>query len=368
MENFLIGMIALLIIIIFAQNMRYFNMKFLLNRTNDINNRMIKISEELNNFKDINDLYNELLSQTINLINGAEYGSILIYNKEKDYMEYKACIGHDLEALSLVHLKKEELYLYNTTGLLHPAIIKNPLVFDRSRLKKQNFEELVKSKSLQIKVSLSAPLYINGEFYGLISVDNNLKEDAFDKKDINLIGYICRELEIAIKNVTLMNELTQASMVDKLTNIYNRRYFEEIMENLFNSGEINSKSFTLVMIDLDDFKLINDIYGHKVGDDFLKHFASALKSNIRDGDMAVRYAGDEFILLLNNSNKNDAERVIERIRKSILNFPFKNIKLDFSPGICEYMRDMDSDGIVTAADNNMYEEKRSKKAMFKMPS
>ena len=368
MQYFLIGIITFLMIIIFLQNMRYINMKFLLNRTNDINNSMIKISEELNNFKDINVLYNELLSQTINLINGAECGSILIYNKEKDYMDYKACIGHDLEALSIIHLKKEELYLYDTTGLQRPAIIKNPLLFDKSRLEKQKFEGLVNSKSLGIKVSLSAPLYINGEFYGLISVDNNLKEDAFDKNDIKLIGYICRELEIAIKNVTLMNELKQILMIDKLTNIYNRRYFEEIMGNLFNSSEINNKSFTLVMIDLDDFKLINDIYGHKVGDEFLKYFASALKANIRDVDMAVRYAGDEFILLLSNSNKYEAQRVIERIRESISNFPYENIKLDFSSGICEYTNYMNLDKIVTNADNNMYKEKRSKKSMLKMPS
>lgn len=98
-------------------------------------------------------------------------------------------------------------------------IIINPLLFDQNNLTKGNLNDLTSTNALKIKTSLSAPLTINGEFYGMTNIDNKTRIDAFNKKDIQLITYIARELEIAIKNVTLMNELVDALKIDKLTNI-----------------------------------------------------------------------------------------------------------------------------------------------------
>jgi diguanylate cyclase (GGDEF)-like protein len=361
LEYLLIICLSSLLIVISIQYKKYISIKFVLNRTNEINERMINISEELSQFNDINKLYEQLLNETINLIEGAECGSVLIYNKENDFMDYKACVGYDLTALSNVHLKKEELYLYEKSKLRGADIIINPLMLDQIILAKHNLEEMMNTNALEIKTSLSSPLYINGEFYGLINVDNRRNIDAFNKKDIKLITYITRQLEIAIKNTTLMNELVDALKIDKLTNIYNRRYFEQIMEKMFQSNTSKVNKFSLAMIDLDKFKLINDTYGHKVGDEILIYFARILTNNLGNKDMAVRYAGDEFVLFLNNIDKKSAQVVIARIREAILDYPYEEIQIEFSAGICEYEENMNLDRVLTNADDEMYKEKRNRK-------
>lgn len=362
MVEFFLGIaLAILLGALVLQYQKYVNIKFLLNRTNEINDRMIEISEELSRFENINVLYMKLLHETIDLIEGAECGSILIYNKEKDFMEYKACMGFNEKILKKVRLKKEELFLYETTKLKTPDIIVNPLLYDKNNLSKGNFEDLLSTKALEIKTSLSAPLYIGGEFYGMINVDSKTSVDAFKKNDIKLITYIARELEIAIKNANLMNELVDALKTDKLTNIFNRRYFEEVMNKMLVINRNASKRFTIVMIDLDDFKEINDNCGHKAGDDVLVKFAKVLNNNIREGDMAVRYAGDEFILFLNNVDENGAKVVVSRIRESLRECSFSTKGLEFSAGICEYKDSMSLDKIITLADDEMYREKRNKK-------
>lgn len=327
----------------------------------EINSRMMHISEELINFKDINVLYKELLSETINLIQGAESGSILIYNKKMDYMDYVTCIGYDEEALRKVHFKKEELFLYETTGLKYPDIVKYPISIDEKILDKHNFDDMMKSNSLSIKVCLCAPLYINGEFLGTITVDSKTNENAFDKNDIKLISYISLQLEIAIKNASLMQALEESLRTDKLTNLYNRRYFEETIEKSFINGEFQKRGFSVVMIDLDDFKIINDTYGHKIGDEVLVFFAQIINECIRHGDLAVRYAGDEFVLFLNNTNKAEALNVIDRIREALLSYSNGIINISFSAGICEYSNNISLDKLITIADDNMYIDKRKKK-------
>jgi diguanylate cyclase (GGDEF)-like protein len=357
----LTGIIIVLIALYFRKNKQYIQYKFLYDRTRDINDTLIKVSEELNNFRDIDVLYTHLLENTMNLIEGAQAGSILIYNSEKDYMEYKASIGYNHEELRKLTLKKEELFLYNGNQLKQPRIIRNPVVFDSVNLKKINFEKLMESNSLDIKSTISTPLHVNGEFYGVINVDNKSSEEAFSNNDIKLIKYISRHLEIAIKNVLLMNELKKALRMDKLTNIYNRRHFEELMENMIKDGERGLKNFCLVMIDLDDFKLINDNYGHKLGDEALQFFARILLESASEGDIVARYAGDEFILVVNNMSKEEVWSRISHIRRRISEFSKPEIKLAFSAGICEYEVGYDLDRLVTVADTDMYRDKRKRK-------
>lgn len=337
------------------------NLRFLLEHTEAINDRMIKISEELGEFNDINTLYDKLLKETVDLIEGAESGSILVCNKDTGYMDYKASLGFDMDSLKNVHLKKEELFLYESTELKSADIIINPLQYDKTRLDKGNFEDLLNTNALEIKSVLSAPLYINSEFYGIINVDNKTRTDAFDKKAIKLINYISKELEIAIKNVNLMNELIDALKIDKLTNIFNRRYFEETMENLVGEEPENDVKYALVMIDIDDFKYINDNYGHKRGDEVLIYVADMLTKIIRNGDMAVRYAGDEFILFLNNANEKIAKLVVARINQMLKDEPYKEISITISAGICEFDWKAKLDSVMTKADNDMYKNKREKK-------
>lgn len=361
MVYFLMGCIVFLMLIICILFYRkYSHVKFLYDRTNDINNTMIKVSEELRNFKDLDDLYEQLLNDTLKLINGAENGSILIYNKKNDLLEYKAAVGYDLEHLKRVTFKKEELFLYITNKLMAPDIIRNPRAFDKKYLDPDNYKNLQNNRALEMKVCLSAPLYVDGKFFGIINIDNCTDENAFDKNDIRFIQYICRQLEVAITNAKLMSKYIEALRIDKLTGIYNRRYFEEIIENEIIKAQDSLENQYLVMIDMDNFKGINDNYGHRVGDEVLKYFANLLLNSIGPKDIVARYAGDEFVMVIHGGSMKDVEMRLENIREFLYNNKPNNISIEFSAGICRFERNMSYDKILTCADDNMYAQKRER--------
>lgn len=365
LQVFLITTIILLLFMYFHKYTEYKQVKYLYDKTNDINDTLLKVSEHLFNYKDIDTLYQKLLEDTVRLIKGASLGSILIYNKEKDIMEYKAAYNFNLDELKNIILKKEELFLYKSSGLKQPEIIKNAAKFDSKNVKKENYEMLCRTKSLDIKSTLSCPLYIDNEFYGQINVDNDIDENAFDRKDIRLIQYISRQLEIAIKNTLLMNELVRTTRVDRLTGIFNRRYFEEFMEIEIKKAERYGNTFTLVMIDMDDFKLVNDNYGHNMGDEVLKYFVKVVKEKIRNSDILSRFAGDEFIIILNSSNEKQAGEKITSIRKYLSENPCYDIKIEFSAGACQYKKGMKIKDIINNADIKMYKDKRNRKEILK---
>lgn len=354
------GIIIILFIISIIFYKKYAHVKFLYDSTNDINNTMMKVSEELRNFKDLDDLYMQLLSDTIKLINAAESGSILIYNKNTDLLEYKAAVGYDMENLKKVTFKKEEIFLYRTKKLMAPDIIRNPRLFDKKYIDRENYNNLQNNRALEMKVCLSAPLYVNGKFHGIVNIDNSTDENAFDKNDVRFIQYICRQLEVAITNAKLMSKYIEALRIDKLTGIFNRRYFEEIIEKEIEKAEESIESQYLVMIDMDNFKGINDTYGHRTGDEILTYFAGVLKKGIGPKDIVARYAGDEFVMVIHGGSMDDAEQRINNIREYLNNNKLKNIAIEFSAGICRFEKGMSYDKVITGADDNMYAQKREK--------
>lgn len=351
--------IALLVAYLFVQ---YVRLKRLHERTNKINEIMMSVSQEIDSFKNVEDLYRQLLKHTIRLINAAEIGSILVYDSENDVMKYVAAYGYNMEELRKICLKKEELYLYRYTELKAPYIIKDPKRFDSISIKDSNYKALAQADALNIKATLCAPLYVNNKFYGIINVDNRHKEDAFTKEDIYYIQYICKQLQVAIKNVLLMNDLVKALRYDKLTGIYNRRYFEELMDMEMEKAARYGSNFCLVMIDLDDFKNINDTYGHQVGDRVLKYFANTVRGVIRSSDIVTRYAGDEFIIVVYHSSYEDTLAKVEAIKKQLRDNPYNGeINVSFSAGICQYSDGKTIDNIITCADIEMYKQKRETK-------
>lgn len=358
----IIAALIFMIMVFMLGIIKYKQIKFLYDRTSAINETIMRISEEINSFHDIDELYKQILKDTVNLVECAEAGSILVYNKDKDYMEYKASVYYDLIALKNIFFKKEELFLYKTKALKEADIIANPHKFDKENVRKNNLQKLEASNSLVCKSCISAPLYINGGFYGIINIDCLHSENTFTKRDVRIIQYICRQLEMTIKNVLLVNQLTESLRIDKLTGIYNRRYFEEIVESRLSEAESLGEKFSLVMIDMDNFKSINDNLGHKAGDEALKVFANKILDCLGHKDIAARFAGDEFVIGFYDIDEFEIKRRIEYIRNYFQSDWDKSIKLQFSAGVCTYEKGMDYDKLLVYADKNMYQDKRERKS------
>ena len=186
--------------------------------------------------------------------------------------------------------------------------------------------------------------------------------DYIPKPFINeeFIARISNSLNI----LDMFKKIRNMAMTDHLTNLHNRAYFYQAGEQLLAISKRSSIPVSLCMIDIDNFKSINDTYGHDVGDRALKHIANVLKRGIRKSDILVRFGGEEFIILLPNCKQNKAFKIMDKITKSIANSIFylndgEELKMTISSGSTSKINSLDS--MVLQADEYMYKAKRDGK-------
>lgn len=165
------------------------------------------------------------------------------------------------------------------------------------------------------------------------------------------LNYCCTET-IKRKKFVANRELLNLSAKDPLTNIYNRAKFDDEINRWISFSERYGNSFSLILIDIDDFKGINDNYGHLVGDNVIKKISEIINKSIRDTDIFVRWGGDEFVLLLPNTDILQAKEMAERIRKYICNNSYElDIKITCSFGVVNYEKNDTKQSLLRKVDN-----------------
>jgi two-component system, cell cycle response regulator len=206
----------------------------------------------------------------------------------------------------------------------------------------------------------------NGTFLNDESIGANKVELA--KEDMIKMGSTILKYLPAGQLETLYHiNITNAAHMDKLTGLFNRKYISEVLEVEFKRAKALHSNISVVLFDIDNFKKINDTYGHDCGDYVLSTLGAQVKaSGLRERDLAGRYGGEEFIVVLANSNTQQASDVAERIRKKIENFGFEyegtKIPVTVSLGVASIRKDfhLGSD-IYKEADKALYESKRNGK-------
>ncbi len=154
--------------------------------------------------------------------------------------------------------------------------------------------------------------------------------------------------------------------IDYLTNTFNRRSFERALKEAFEEYKKRNSLFSLILIDLDGFKKINDLYGHSVGDLVLRRIAHILRQSLRARDILARWGGDEFAVLMPGTRKEQAIRVAERLKKTLEDLEItvegERVRLSFSYGVVESEdRFSNVEEMIREADELMYQQKKSKK-------
>lgn len=173
----------------------------------------------------------------------------------------------------------------------------------------------------------------DGEVFGTICVLDN-KEHTFQDKHIRLIELYKEAIETDLYNFELIKHLTNVARIDSLTNISNRLSVFERLDEEFHLYQRNAQPFCLVIIDLSEFKDINDRYGHEQGDAVLKAVARVLKKRLRLSDTFGRIGGDEFMMVLRNTDEKGAENVIVNLKETFQEEPvLKKYEVDFTYGI-----------------------------------
>lgn len=169
-----------------------------------------------------------------------------------------------------------------------------------------------------------------------------------------------------------VEKIEKESRLDHLTGVYNRQYIDHLLENEYEESNINHWPLSLVFIDIDDFKLINDSYGHLGGDEVLKVISKFFSSNIRETDYIARYGGDEFLLMLPGSTSEITKQLIERLlelfkEKVKVKVKDMDVAVSVSIGIATHVGEHDFDSLkelMDAADNALYKAKASGKNCF----
>jgi diguanylate cyclase (GGDEF)-like protein len=218
-----------------------------------------------------------------------------------------------------------------------------------------------------LKSEISAPIYINGELYGMINIDS-LEENAFNESDYASMEFISTNMQIAISNQISYLEKSRLAMFDPLTKLYNRHYFEEQFTVYKRRALRYEEKFHLVIFDVDDLKVVNDLYGHTVGDKVIKYIATEIQERTRQSDVIARYGGDEFLgLFLGTGFKTLYKKILEIervINLSPMQIGDKLVYFHFSFGIASFPKDGSTlNELLEVADKRMYLDKKKKRGL-----
>lgn len=187
---------------------------------------------------------------------------------------------------------------------------------------------------------------------------HNGKYETFSGRQMRFLEIITRYIGLVISNMDYIDDLKTWSKYDWLTGLLNRRAFESIYDKIYNVCKFGKEGFSILMVDIDDFKLINDIYGHQVGDKVLRGVAKCIKQNVRGKDIVARYGGEEIIIILKGIDKIGAKTIANRIRHSIFNLSVDGVSVTVSIGISTYRIDsFDKKNLIFIADQCLYEAK-----------
>ena len=269
------------------------------------------------------------------------------------------------DALKSSQLLKERLNLIERESFLE--LIKDeksPLLINEDL--KPYYKLLPGNQKYFVKSLAVAPLFIDGEVIGSLNLGDSSELRFQPNMDTFFISQLGVKLSICLSNVTARESLKYLATRDPLTRLLNRREMDDTLEKEFSRATRYNAPLALLFIDCDDFKAVNDSYGHKCGDALLKHLADHISSLIRKDDLAFRFAGDEFVIILPNQSSEEAQKASERLKKIFKKHPLEfddiTIPVSFSCGVAstEDGEVKNPADLVKKADERLYEVKKKK--------
>jgi diguanylate cyclase (GGDEF) domain len=173
---------------------------------------------------------------------------------------------------------------------------------------------------------------------------------------------LARQITISAEQQARAEAYLKLAMLDPLTGLHNRRFGEERLATEMARARRHATALTVLLLDLNDFKRINDTYGHPAGDFVLKEFAHRLNKSIRGADLAVRLGGDEFMVVLPDCTPNQVQRVLDRLRPCALEWSGMQFLIHFAAGWTDYQGSEALEELIARADSALYLDKKDRKA------
>ena len=190
-------------------------------------------------------------------------------------------------------------------------------------------EKMIKAPGHDERTILGVPLVLRNETIGALFIQAN-EPDSYDKKQIRLVETIVNQASVAMDNARLFEKVQNMAITDSLTGAYNRRYFYEFAENEIARSKRYQKELAVIMVDIDHFKMVNDEFGHLVGDQTLKMVVDTITCQLRKVDVLCRFGGEEFVIFLPETSLESALVAADRICRAISEQSLKSEKGDIS--------------------------------------
>ena len=220
------------------------------------------------------------------------------------------------------------------------------------------FDDLNKKSCMMIRC-----MTFKHDIKGTISVLTDTTKDFEElKKHSASVRMISKVVTSALNNIEMFEKMEELSNIDGLTGLYNRRCFNNMIEQKISEASRTKVQLSMIMLDIDFFKKVNDNYGHKAGDDVIRFISKTIKNSIRKVDFAARYGGEEFVILLYSTTIDAAANIAEKIRNivnnSSVNADGSPLNITISLGVSSYpMPSMSADDLVKNADTALYYSK-----------
>jgi diguanylate cyclase (GGDEF)-like protein len=280
--------------------------------------------------------------------------SLLLLDEAKQELYFELAVGNASQALKDVRVKIGQ----GIAGWVaqHGEAVVVPDTAKDTRF----FGKVDEKTKMETKSIVAVPVRFRDTCLGVIELINCVGPNGFDPRDLKLLEALTDFAAIALENARHVKRIHELTITDDCTALYNARHMSFILETEIYRSQRYNYEFSLVFIDLDHFKQVNDTHGHLVGSRLLAEIGSSLKAHCRLIDFAFRYGGDEFVILLPQTSKENALNVARRLHKLIRNTTWLSpaglqVRVTPSIGVASYPVDSKTkEGLLHLADEAMY--------------
>lgn len=323
-------------------------------QTYEYRNALMGFSAKMSYILDLNELASEMLPTLCKALDLNWAGLLLQGNENGDY------------SLKYIHPEPVTKKEFNLSGdsLVISWLDRNDQSLDPKQIDNiPEFRGLWQAEREQLTNSdlgILYPVKSRDRLICLLSLGQKRVARIFSHEDLELVRMMANQAGIIIENAQLFTQANTRANTDELTGLYNHRHFHERLEQEIARGSRFGNTFSLIMMDIDLFKSYNDIYGHLAGDQVLRRVGHYLASSIRSIDMAFRYGGEEFTIILPEARLDDAFKVAERIRKTIESkSSSRSMPITMSIGVANWPNDgVMKEEIIGRADEALYRAKQ----------